>query len=638
VGSENYTPDGLGHFEDVGSDRRSHARLPLPSLAYVELGQGNGGIILNLGEGGLAVQAAMTLVDDELPSVRFQLGPSKDWIETGARIAWKGGNRKLAGLQFLELRSEVRDRIRGWIAGESAPAEAVRDAPLEGSQNSSHDNEPIVAEDEPEKEFQPPRSQASQSDVREPERDQDAAQDEERFTWSPETGFVRIAPNSLTRTPVLPINDAPAPPKSPAEIVDTPEEEQKFVWSPDAGFVRTAHNQAPETAEGPADAADGPDSKSVAFSDQNGSNQQQATEFRPHELYWSQMHVVEKSESGLDVGYPETPRLSDGDALDQRFDDLLQRAAQPNFAGKANATGAHETATQNGAPEIRRQVTKAREFPFKPIAAPQLKRRRHRGLQGALARALPFVVLALPAIAIGWMLGRSPMGRSASTDKSGTQWQATGQETAAAQATIRAQVPDLEIVDENRRAWTIPFAGPSDQPRRDTEVPTSGPSATESRRMLERVPRNPSPSEITRGNGVTDAFPDQRPDAGASDITDSISSPSAAVSGPPAPPTKTTGVQRGILIYRVEPVYPAEAEQQGLQGAVKLRVAVAPDGAVRFVQLISGPGGLAQAAIDAVQQWRFSPTLLNGKAVEATGNVTISFHLTSPHNTRDSNQ
>jgi TonB family protein len=629
VGSENHTPDGLGHFEEVAGERRSHARLPLPSLAYVELGQGNGGIILNLGEGGLAVQAAMTLVDDELPSVRFQLGPSKDWIEAGARIAWKGGSRKLAGLQFFELRSEVRRRIRDWIAGESAPAEVVGNAPH---------NEPILRKDEPEKELQPLRSQASQSEVHELERNQDAAQDEERFTWSPETGFVRVAPNSLRETPAPPINDAPAPPENPAEIIDAPEEEEKFVWSPDAGFLPTSHSQAPEIAEGPADDADGPDSKTIAFSDQSGLNQQQATEFRPHELYRSQMHVVEKPESAPDVRYPETPRLSDGDAFGQRLDDLLKRAAQPNFAGKANATGAPETAAQDDAPEIRRHGTKARERPFKPIAGRPLKPQSHAGLQGAMARALPFVVLAVPAIAIGWMLGRTPMGRSASTDKSLTQWQAIAPQAATAQATITAQVPDLEIVDKNRQAWTIPFAGPSDEPRRDAEVPTSGPSATESRRMRQQVQGNPSPSEITAGNSVSDTFPDQQPAASGSDMTDSISSPSAAVSGSPSGQRRTSGVQRGILIHRVEPVYPAEAEQQGLQGAVKLRVTVAPDGAVRFVQLISGPGGLAQAAIDAVQQWRFSPTLLNGKAAEATGNVTISFHLTSPHNTQDSNQ
>jgi TonB family protein len=604
VESENYTPDGLGHFEDVAGDRRYHARLPLPSLAYVELGQGNGGIILNLGEGGLAVQAAMTLVDDELPSIRFQLGPSKDWIETGARIAWKGGSRKLAGLQFLELRPEARHRIRGWIAGESAPAEAVRDVP--------QDNEPIVREDEPEKESHPLRPQASQSEVHALERSQDAAQDEERFTWSPETGFVRIAPNSLPVTPAPSTDDALAPPKNPAEIVDTPEGET-FVWSPDAGFVRTSHSQAPEIAEGPADGADDPDSKTIAFSDQSGLNQQQAIEFQPHELYRSQMHVVEKPESAPDVRYPETPRLSDGDVSGQRLDDILKRAAQPNFAGKASATGVRETAAQNDAPEIRRRGTKAREFPFKAIAGPQLKPKSHAGLQGVMARALPFVVLAVPAIAIGWILGRSPLGRSANT---------MAPQAATAQATVTAQVPDLQIVDENRQAWTIPFAGPS---------------AAESRRMRQKVQRNPSPSEITGGNSGSGAFPDQQPAAGASDITDSVSSPSALASGPPAPQTETTGVQRGILIHRVEPVYPAEAEQQGLQGAVKLRVTVAPDGAVRFVQLISGPGDLAQAAIDAVQQWRFSPTLLNGKAAEATGNVTISFHLTSPHNTQDSN-
>jgi TonB family protein len=71
---------------------------------------------------------------------------------------------------------------------------------------------------------------------------------------------------------------------------------------------------------------------------------------------------------------------------------------------------------------------------------------------------------------------------------------------------------------------------------------------------------------------------------------------------------------------------------------VKLRITVAPDGSVRFVQLVSGPSALAEAAIDAVQQWRFSPTLRDGKAVEAAGNVTISFHLTSPHKTQDSSQ
>jgi TonB family protein len=95
-------------------------------------------------------------------------------------------------------------------------------------------------------------------------------------------------------------------------------------------------------------------------------------------------------------------------------------------------------------------------------------------------------------------------------------------------------------------------------------------------------------------------------------------------------------VQRGILIHRVEPIYPPEAERQGIEGNVRLRVTVGPDGVVRFVQLLSGPPTLAQAAIEAVRQWRFSPTLLDGKPIEATGNVTLAFHLTYPRNDQDS--
>lgn len=93
------------------ANRRLHARLPCLSIAYVELGEGNGGVITNISEGGLAVQAAMALVEDSLPCIRFQLGSAKYRVETRARVTWRSDSKKSAGLQFQDLPEEARAKI-----------------------------------------------------------------------------------------------------------------------------------------------------------------------------------------------------------------------------------------------------------------------------------------------------------------------------------------------------------------------------------------------------------------------------------------------------------------------------------------------------------------------------------------------
>src|SRR5277367_98310 len=115
-------PLAQAHDHLPDSDRRQYPRQPIPSLAYVELDEGNGGIVLNVSEGGLAVQAVMSLVDDVLPSVRFQLSESDGWIQANARITWTGQSRKLAGLQFVDLPDDARGRIKEWLIREALPA------------------------------------------------------------------------------------------------------------------------------------------------------------------------------------------------------------------------------------------------------------------------------------------------------------------------------------------------------------------------------------------------------------------------------------------------------------------------------------------------------------------------------------
>jgi hypothetical protein len=108
--------DGKSHFR---GERRNCLRHPMHPLVYVSLGAENGGIVINLSEEGMAVQAAMALVHDRIPVLQFQLAGSKDSIVTSGRIAWKSDSGTFAGIQFADMLEPMRDLIKSWIAAES---------------------------------------------------------------------------------------------------------------------------------------------------------------------------------------------------------------------------------------------------------------------------------------------------------------------------------------------------------------------------------------------------------------------------------------------------------------------------------------------------------------------------------------
>lgn len=101
------------------TEAREHPRLRLTPMAYVELAQNNGGILLNLSEGGLAVQSALMLSETQLNEIRFQLPGERDWVKTDARVAWMSESRKEAGIEFLNFAEESRLKVRQWMAAES---------------------------------------------------------------------------------------------------------------------------------------------------------------------------------------------------------------------------------------------------------------------------------------------------------------------------------------------------------------------------------------------------------------------------------------------------------------------------------------------------------------------------------------
>ncbi len=99
---------------------------------------------------------------------------------------------------------------------------------------------------------------------------------------------------------------------------------------------------------------------------------------------------------------------------------------------------------------------------------------------------------------------------------------------------------------------------------------------------------------------------------------------------PPLPPPVRVGgrIQNARLLHKELPVYPPEAIEQLVTGLVKLEAIIGVDGAVRNLQLVEGHPMLASAAMDAVAQWKYRPTRLNGRVVEVVTLVDVRFNLT----------
>jgi len=97
---------------------------------------------------------------------------------------------------------------------------------------------------------------------------------------------------------------------------------------------------------------------------------------------------------------------------------------------------------------------------------------------------------------------------------------------------------------------------------------------------------------------------------------------------PPSGPIRVSeGVQMAKLINRVMPVYPPLAKSARISGVVHLIGIISKDGTIRDLKVISGHPLLTKAALDAVSQWVYKPTLLSNEAVEVIAPIDVNFTL-----------
>jgi protein TonB len=112
--------------------------------------------------------------------------------------------------------------------------------------------------------------------------------------------------------------------------------------------------------------------------------------------------------------------------------------------------------------------------------------------------------------------------------------------------------------------------------------------------------------------------------------------PSAAPPPPPPPVEQKKTVQRirvggqvqqANLIRQPKPVYPPLAKQARIQGVVRFEAIIGKDGTIQNLRLVSGHPLLVPAAQEAVKQWLYKPTLLNGEPVEVATVIDVNFTL-----------
>jgi protein TonB len=186
-------------------------------------------------------------------------------------------------------------------------------------------------------------------------------------------------------------------------------------------------------------------------------------------------------------------------------------------------------------------------------------------------------------------------------------------------------LPGLASSDIIYTTIALPAAPPPPAPPapRDPAPPSANPSAAPTAAPEGIAPESPRPADAwTTDEPLTGIVP------GASSIDTVVGDPP-----PPPPPAPMAPVRPGATIrvptkvFDVAPAYPAIAREARVQGVVIIEATIGTDGAVQSARVLRSVPLLDEAALAAVRQWRYSPTLLNGRPVPVVMTVTVNFQL-----------
>jgi TonB family protein len=137
------------------------------------------------------------------------------------------------------------------------------------------------------------------------------------------------------------------------------------------------------------------------------------------------------------------------------------------------------------------------------------------------------------------------------------------------------------------------------------------------------VPGSPPPQA-----SAADPSQGAQKEAATQSPADATPEPNASTQKPKLKRVRVGGtVAAANLVHQVTPDYPKDAKKKHISGTVLLRATIGHDGTIESLEYVSGPPELTTSAMDAVKQWRYKPTLLNGDPVEVETMISVAFTL-----------
>jgi protein TonB len=184
-------------------------------------------------------------------------------------------------------------------------------------------------------------------------------------------------------------------------------------------------------------------------------------------------------------------------------------------------------------------------------------------------------------------------------------------------------IPPYAPIGDRRPSASPRPHGPNTPPPCHICPPTTVP-----RIVVTHVDSNP----VSPGDSPGDPIPGLLPGPGTpGGLLPTDTHPTPPQTGVTPPATQRHRIselqQMAQLVHRVEPIYPPLARQIRHEGRVELHAIISPEGAIESLQVISGDPLLIQSALDAVREWRYRPTILNGQAIEVDTQITVIYTL-----------
>lgn len=562
-------------------ERRRHSRRPVLLFTYAVLGEDNGGLVFNLSERGLALTAAAPLQEHHFEKIRVRFPDSEDWIETSGRLVWKSDSGKEVGIEFGGLPEEARLRIKEWVLQEEPASDlrsqedAVRRSESPVSELPSF-MEPDAASVEP---FETPISFEGPSFEPQPF-------EEQRFERFENEGKTSTASSSaLFKTGIEGILERASVKRRVAKI--KPPRIPDYSVRPQTHVIRKALS----VAAGVALALGG-----WMFFQRTSSNE--ASRIIAQNLptpQSSQEAPQEPSVATTEVGAPQPATDSPVHSNESAAQEGIAKPSVQEIAGGSSPSNTTETVASPST-NLDRAPKEKSHSEQGPRKSDQPQRISPAGRE--LQTKAPKIVASTPDLASENKLveNRPAEAKPAET------------KAAESKPTQIAQV--LPTVNANKESNATPPPLNSNPPQ-----PTATPPVDPAKEKPPVATKQPEPI-LARTPVVTVSF----------DPYPSIRMPKTEKS---KKSRQGTTLQMGRLLSRVDPVYPEEAKQQGIEGTVKVHAIFNRDGAVQSVISVSGPPLLVPAAMSAVRQWHYSQTILGGQAMETEEDVTVIFRLTS---------